>query len=268
MPFRESFAAHLGAPLWSLHADEHGQRPALALEVRPPVTGQGAWRVVDLVENQLVELNIAEESESWLTLRGIFNGRVLLHRYPDRQSPQPRGLLAFDARTGQRVWELEDALFQGTDGETFTATRLTPTGPGEVEPFDLATGQQNGWQLAIGDFQLPVPRSHFPHEYSADSAYFPVVARFVRRLTGHEAVETAHYLEVGLPPGYGYLLVSYYIYANELPENWLLVVDGKQKVLLNERLATQGPPRPVPFGVYADRLVVLKNTDHLVVYEL
>jgi hypothetical protein len=267
MPFRESFILPTDAPLWSLHADEFGPRPTLALELRPPETGQGRWVTVDLFENQAVDVQAAEENDTWLTLRGVFGGWVLLQRYPDRQSPQPRGLLAFDARTGQPAWQLDDAVLGHADGRTFTASRLTPAGWGEPERFDLTTGQP----VAVFP-EKPIPSVRFPLQhpqtYADGTDYFALVARFVRRLTGHEAVGRAEYLQLAEGPAGGYLLVSYYLYASETPENWLLVVDKAQSVWLHERIGVDSRPGQAPFRVYANRLVVVKNKAHLVVYEL
>ncbi|MBC7892449.1 MAG: hypothetical protein H7Y12_09565 [Sphingobacteriaceae bacterium] len=107
-----------------------------------------------------------------------------------------------------------------------------------------------------------------PHHYAESNPYFEVVVRFVQRKTGRHAVRAVDYLEAGSRTEQGYLLISYYIYDQDLLENRLLVVEGGNQVLLDECLATGPRLNPEPFAVYADRLLFLQPPNRLVVYAL
>lgn len=263
MPFEKSFTQEFNGTVWKMGPERHGPLPALALEIRE---GQRAeWAVLDLAENRLPwqrDLTRHDPHDERLALIGLFNGTLLLHRY-GADSPQPRGLLAFDGRTGEFLYEVPGVVFGETDGQTLQVNRPVPEQ--EALVFDLSTGEvrEKTGAASAASFSFQVP-----HHYAESTSYFEVVARFVQTKTGRNAVRAVDYLEVGSHAEQGYLLISYYIYDQDLLENRLLVVEGGNQVLLDERLATGPRLNPEPFGVYADRLLFLQPPNRLVVYAL
>lgn len=293
MPFGKSFEAQLEGMIWKLAFDRHSQQPVIAIEVRHRDSQQAAWAAVDLAVNQLLWHHPVLSGlalDEWLGMLGLFNGTLLLHRY-GTDSPQPRSLLALDARTGNQRYELPGLIFIDTDGQRLIAAR--PANEGTTPPigFDLATGESPD----PPGIQPPVPpvTLDFPHHYGDANPYFPVVARFVHRLTGQVAVKAADYLEMGPAgspaespvggpaennnkgrnhPSPAYVLVSYYIYHQDLLENRLLVVQGLNTVVLHETLSTGQGLNPEPFVMYThggapSRLVFVQNSNRLLVYE-
>ncbi len=263
MPFEKIFTQEFNGTVWKLAPERHGPLPALALEIRD---GQRAeWAVLDLTENRLRwqrDLTDHSPNDERLALLGLFNGTVLLHRY-GTDSPQPRGLLAFDGKTGDFLYDLPGVIFGETDGQTLRVNRPVPEA--EARFFDLSSGEvrESAWITELPSFIFQAP-----HHYAESTPYFEVVARFVQTKTGRYTVRAVDYLEAGSHPKPGYLLISYYIYDQDLLENRLLIVEGGNLVLLDEHLVTGPRLNPEPFAVYADRLLFLQPPNRLVVYAL
>jgi|GEM_PF-4321088 len=263
MPFEKNFTQEFNGAVWKLAPERHGPTPALALEIRD---GQQAeWAVLDLIENRhrwQRDLSGHAPNDERLALLGLFKGTLLLHRY-GTDSPQPRGLVAFAGRTGEFLYDVPGVIFGETDGQTLRVNRPVP----EAEPlvFDLARGEV---QEKSGGPAHPTFVFQIPHHYAESTPYFEVVARFVQTKTGQHAVRAVDYLEHRPHSEQGYLLISYYIYDQDLLENRLLVVEGGNQVLLDERLVTGPRLNPEPFAVYADRLLFLQPPNRLVVYAL
>ncbi|MCY7352839.1 MAG: DUF4905 domain-containing protein [Cytophagaceae bacterium] len=281
MPFGKRFAAQVEGIVWKLTFDRHGQAPAIGVEVRRREDREATWAVVDLVDNRLIWQNPAPDelaADEWLGMIGLYNGTLLLHRY-GTDSPQPRGLLALDARTGTQRYELPGLVLLSTDGQRLVAARPANEGTTPRLTFDLATGEF--FDAPISNQPASTVNLEFPRQYLDTNVHFPVVARFVQRLTGEVAVKAVNYLEIsahptdsdpGTRPENAYLLVSYYIYDQDLLENRLLVVQGLNDIVLHETLSTGQGLNPEPFAIYTNsgqppRLVFVQNQNRLMVYE-
>lgn len=264
MPLRESFTHEFSGLVWKLAFDRTGPAPALAVELRTPNVREAAWAVVDLVENQLTwqgQAPVELASDEWLGLVGIFNGVLLLHRHAT-DTPQPRGLLALDGRTGRLRWDWPGVSFLNSNGRIVEAL-LGGREEARVVLLDLMAGNVPENQHIERNFpEKSPPNEPELHHYPETGPFFAPVASFVRKRTGHEPVKAADYLDAG-----PCLAVAYYFYANDALENWLLIVDKARNEVVSERIATGPGLNPEPFAVYANRVVFVQDKNRLKVYE-
>lgn len=265
MPLRESFTHEFPGLVWKLAFDHDGSRPALAVELRTPNVREATWAVVDLAENQVAwqgNADVGLASDEWLGLVGIFNGTLLLHRHAT-DTPQPRGLLALDGRTGQPRWDWPGLSFLSCDGRAVLAL-LGGREEARAVRLALVAGEvlENETVETVFSEKSPPEIPELLH-YPETGPFFAPVAAFVRKRTGHEPVEAADYLDAG-----ACLVVAYYFYANDALENWLLIVDKARNEWVSERIAAGPGLNPEPFAVYADRRThrVSNRVTHWVIF--
>lgn len=106
-------------------------------------------------------------------------------------------------------------------------------------------------------------RTQRPVHYTEDNPHFAVVFNFLYRLLRIEAQKAVDYLEVG-----DKIIISYYIYHQNLLFNYLLVTNRKREVLLNKLIATSEGIGIDTFVVSAGLLLYVGNKNQLLGYEI
>jgi hypothetical protein len=102
-----------------------------------------------------------------------------------------------------------------------------------------------------------------PVHYPEDSPHFPAIFNFLYRLIGIEAQKGVDYLEIR-----NKIVISYYIYSNNLFQNYLLVITHDRQILLNDLIATTEGIGIDTFTLQSDTLLYVKNENYFVGYEL
>lgn len=264
MPIRESFTHEFPGLVWKLAFDQVGSVPALAVELRQPDVREATWAVVDLVENEVIWQSSADldlAPDEWLGLVGLFDGTLLLHRHAT-DTPQPRGLVALEGRTGEPHWDWPGLSFLGCDGRVVLAL-LGGREEARVVRVALTSGKMLENESVEPEFSEKSPHvSPELHHYPETGPFFAPVAAFVRKRTGHEPVKAADYLDAG-----SCLVIAYYFFANGALENWLLLVDKARNEWISERIGVGPGLNPEPFAVYGNRIILVQDKIRLKVYE-
>ena len=108
-----------------------------------------------------------------------------------------------------------------------------------------------------------IARPQTPIHYIEENPYFSVIFNFLYRLLKIEAQKAVDYLEVG-----DKIIISYYIYHQNLLFNYLLVTNRKREVLLNKLIATSDGIGIDTFVVSTGLLLYVGNKNQLLGYEI
>jgi Domain of unknown function (DUF4905) len=117
----------------------------------------------------------------------------------------------------------------------------------------------------LGDksFKANLSQNSSPTHYPEDSPHFPAIFNFLYRLIGIEAQKGVDYLEID-----NKIVISYYIYSNNLFQNYLLVIIHDRQILLNDLIAITEGIGIDTFTLQSDTLLYVKNENYFVGYEL
>lgn len=127
---------------------------------------------------------------------------------------------------------------------------------GEINPMIELLEEEKITDSIFSKVQRPV-------HYTEDNPYFAVIFNFLYRLLRFEAQKAVDYLEVG-----DKIIISYYIYHQNLLLNYLLVTNRKREVLLNKLIATSEGIGIDTFVVSAGLLLHVGNKNQLLGYEI
>jgi Domain of unknown function (DUF4905) len=117
--------------------------------------------------------------------------------------------------------------------------------------------------LSKKSFKANLSQNSSPTHYPEDSPHFPAIFNFLYRLVGIEAQKGVDYLEID-----NKIVISYYIYSNNLFQNYLLVITHDRQILLNDLIATTEGIGIDTFTLQSDTLLYVKNENYFVGYEL
>jgi hypothetical protein len=112
--------------IWRMEIDE--QSDNILLEIRNAVNKQVSFASVCLTSGK-VNFESHTTNERWLTgLEAGWDDVMLIHNYVSGNTPVHRGLIAFDAKTGARLWENYNFAFHhlSNNGPIIYDTRLQP----------------------------------------------------------------------------------------------------------------------------------------------
>ncbi|GAB3937091.1 hypothetical protein [Larkinella terrae] len=230
LPF--AFQLQFSNPVWRLVFEQIDASPGqFVAELRSRES-----QTLELVSVDLPTGKIRSEQKPHLpfhsSLVGIWNGFALYHRFDNNRLPVPTALGRIDLKTGQSRWEWPRHVLISANAERVWAKRasLTDTAPAPVVAFRLNDGEPI--ETAENPAAVHNSRLHFPVSYTTSSAWWPVVDRFIKKITSHQAVETIDYLEVG-----DKLIFSYhYRETNDQLRSYLLITDRLQTIWLHQRL--------------------------------
>ncbi len=129
-------------------------------------------------------------------------------------------------------------------------------GTGEINPQFEPSLDEDALNLMFNGVERPI-------HYTEDNPYFSVFFNFLYRLLKIEAQKAVDYLEVG-----DKIIISYYIYHQNLLFNYLLVTNRKRDVLLNRLIATSEGIGIDTFVVSTSLLLYVGNKNQLLGYEI
>lgn len=218
-------------PIWRLVFEQVDTAPGFVIaELR-----KSEDQTLKLVTIRLPTGEILSETRPVLpfhsSLAGIWNGHALYHRFDNNRLPVPTALGNLDVQTGISRWEWPNHTLVGADARRVWAKRssLTDAVAAPIISFDLMNGEP------IEDNEKPAvfhnSRLHFPVSYTTASNWWPVVDRFLKKLTHQTPIGSVDYLEVGDKLIFSY----YYRETNDQLRASLLITDRLQTIWFHQQ---------------------------------
>jgi len=238
----------------------------LVLENREDEARQVTFSAIHLIDGRLLWGGMKMEEPWWVSVSAAANGRVFLFEYGDSQYPEPKGITALEAETGELCWQNPELQLEQVGFDEVIAFRVEGTEKAYylLRASDGEVLQQE--QTIMPNLQLPQTDGLLSSvRYDTESLHYTTVARFLEAKTGRQPVNPIDYLEH--PKG---IVIHYYEKESDNSlSQWLLVSDLKGKVLLDEQTGSglKGMGMET-FMVMDDRLVYIKDKRYIIGYEL
>jgi hypothetical protein len=231
------------------------------LEIRDESLRQVSFACINLFDGNILWENLRPEKSWWLSLVGIFDEYLILHKYASNQKPEPEGLLILNVKSGEMVKRIDNWIFFNFYENILTIYQLQNNEP-IYEMIDLST--LNLKKIATtADYSNHLTSEPSPTHYPEDSSHFPTIYKFLYRLLNIDAVKAVDYLEIS-----NKIIISYYIYRDKSFQNYLLVTNRAREILLNELIAETEGIGIDTFTVKSDTLLYVKNQTQFVGYRL
>ena len=226
------------------------------LEIRDETTRQVSFSCINLLTGSILWENFRPEKSWWLSLVGIFDEFLFVHKYSSNQKPEPEGLLVLAIETGETIMKLEDWIFFNYRESILTIYQLQNNQP-IYKNIALNKMAENNSNSLINVESYAV--IHYPET----SPHFPTIFKFLYRLLNIHAVKAVDYLEIS-----NKIIISYYIYSDKSFQNYLLVTNRSREILLNDLIAETEGIGIDTFTVKSDTLLYVKNQTQFVGYRL
>ena len=236
------------------------------LEIRDELTRQVSFSCINLLIGKMIWENTKPEKSWWLSLVGIFEEYLILHKYSSNQKPEPEAVLILNIQTGNIFERIDDWAFFNYKGSTLTVYQIQNSQP-VYKVIDLesivTTIQQAECRPSHNSIiETPTVQTS-PTHYPEDSSHFPTIYKFLYRLLNIDAVKAVDYLEIS-----NKIIISYYIYRDKSFLNYLLVTNRRREILLNDLIAETEGIGIDTFTVKSDTLLYVKNQTQFVGYKL
>jgi Domain of unknown function (DUF4905) len=256
------FNYNFGGKIWNTAFSEK----YCVLEIRDESTRQVSFSCVNLTTGNLLWQNMRPEKSWWLSLVGIFDDFLILHKFSSNQKPEPQGLLVIRVETGEVLDQINDWIFFNYTESVLIVYQLQNSEP-IYKSIDLnrlvpTIQQSEGHPSHHVIISIPTVETS-PTHYPEDSPHFPTIYKFLYRLLNIDAVKAVDYLEMS-----NKIIISYYIYRDKSFLNYLLVTNRSRQILLNELIAETEGIGIDTFTVKSDTLLYVKNQTQFVGYKL
>jgi Domain of unknown function (DUF4905) len=236
------------------------------LEIRDESRRQVSFSCINLLTANILWKNISPEKSWWLSLVGVFDEYLFLHKYSSNQKPEPEGLLILNVQTGETIEKLDNWIFFNFHENVLTVYQLENNQPvyqNRLLPSIKLSVETTAWQLSttqqFNNSTSEISVTHYPE----DSPHFPTIYKFLYRLLNIDVVKAVDYLEIN-----NKIIISYYIYNNKLFQNYLLVTNRERQILLNDLISETEGIGIDTFSVKSDTLLYVKNENQFIGYEL
>lgn len=226
------------------------------LEIRDEINRQVSFSCVNISKGNILWENLSPEKSWWLSLVGIFDEFLFIHKYSSSQKPEPEGLLVLAIESGENMMKLEGWIFFNYQENILTIYQLQNNQPVYKRITLKKIVENNIDSLSNSD-------SHAVIHYPETSPYFPTIFKFLYRLLNIDAVKAVDYLEIS-----NKIIISYYIYKDKSFQNYLLVTNRTREILLNDLIAETEGIGIDTFTVKSETLLYVKNQTQLVGYRL
>lgn len=248
------------------------------LEIRDESTRQVSFSCVNLLTGNILWENLKPEKSWWLSLVGIFDEYLILHKYSSKQKPEPDGLLIINVKSGEIVEKIIDWIFFKYEDKVLTLYQLQNNEPVyknikliTLPSVDTGTHSQTTATSTFSSTNQQINNStisiqivpNSPIHYPEDSPHFPTIYKFLYRLLNVDAVKAVDYLEIS-----NKIIISYYIYRDKSFLNYLLVTNRGREILLNDLIAETEGIGIDTFTVKSDTLLYVKNQTQFIGYKL
>ena len=240
------------------------------LEIRDELTRQVSFSCINLLTGKVIWEKLKPEKSWWLSLVGIFDEYLILHKYSSNQKPEPEAVLILNIQTGNTLERIDDWIFFNYVENILTVYQLQNNQPvfkdiKLIKSSSVNTGTHS--QTTVENTKIQQTKCHTinnsPIHYPEDSPYFPTIYKFLYRLLNIDAVKAVDYLEIS-----NIIIISYYIYRDKSFQNYLLVTNRSRQILLNDLIAETEGIGIDTFTVKSDTLLYVKNQTQFVGYKL
>ena len=264
------FRVHLPLPIWQIRFDE--KTGWLAIETRDADTLQNAFYVVDSRTGKFIISDYKPKAGWWSGLEDIYSGCLYLHQSNNQQYGQHEGIMALNAGTGKKLWELPFYSFYGLATDYLLAKELNQE-TNELVRLDYGTGTRIAGSLplteakaALNFFQAQRQQlSRVPSHYPENNEFFPELQLFLQNTTNPEAALAIDYLETNR-----YFVMGFYQTQPDLKYTYRVAVFSLSgELLLQEKLNNDVAGIGLDnFFILNDTLILSKNKDTLVGFGL
>ena len=244
------------------------------MEIRNESTRQVSFSCINLLTGKMIWENMKPEMSWWLSLVGIFDEYLILHKYSSNQKPEPEAVLILNIQTGNVFERIDDWIFFNYKENALAVYQLQNNQP-VYKDVNLIKLSSVGTQTTAERLPLSVKIQTTiqqlnnstietsPTHYPEDSPHFPTIYKFLYRLLNIDAVKAVDYLEIG-----NKIIISYYIYRHKSFLNYLLVTNQSRQILLNDLIAETEGIGIDTFTVKSDTLLYVKNQTQFIGYRL
>lgn len=236
------------------------------LEIRDETTRSLSFACINLFDGHVLWENLRPEKSWWLSLVGIFDEYLILHKYASNQKPEPEGLLILNVNSGEIVKRIESWIFFNFQHHVLTIYQLQNNEPiYKMIDFSYSLDTKTILEktLPTAEQSNNLIRETSPTHYPEDSPHFPIIYKFLYRLLNIDVVKAVDYLEIS-----NKIIISYYIYRDKSFQNYLLVTNRAREILLNDLIAETEGIGIDTFTVKSDTLLYVKNQTQFVGYRL
>jgi hypothetical protein len=256
LPLR--FSVHFKGTLWNTVALT--SENLLFLELRDEAKRSVKFSALRYDQGAFVWQDREIVEKWWIGLLAASGNTLLLQRF-NPETPESRGLVAVDARTGDVLWTRDEFVMEHT-------------GMGWVSGFSGSGRDQLTFDLASGEVLHKKPDAESdedkisipvrPFRYETGTPYYNTVHQFLTTRFNHSPEGSVEYLEFG-----GKVVISYHVRMPDGLTNHLLVLRESGAVLLHTRIA--GALKGLgtdTFFVLAGCLFFVRNGDEFLSYQL
>lgn len=252
---------HFSGQIWRILADTGEE--TLAVEIRHGDTRRTDFAAI--YQNKLLFQSLSLPENWWISGVALYQGKLLLHTYPDSQMPVPKGLIAVNVHTRNIIWQQPQMTFGGLLPTGILTIEHTPEAP-IYRLVNLETGtieEVLGTQPILHESD-PASPIIYPRHYTQENKYFETIVSFLNNLLGIDAQKAFDYAEYQK-----WIIISYYLYHNNTLSNFLLVLDQQAQILLHEPIASQLTGIGLDtFFIIHHHLVFVREKKELIIYEL
>ena len=234
------------------------------LEIRDESTRKVSFSCVNLLTGTILWKDLRPEKSWWLSLVGIFDEYLILHKYSSNQKPEPEGLIILAPESGEILERIDDWIFFNYRDNILTVYQLKD---GQPVYKDINLPIQSNNQETKQSFNRSKVETSIvqisPTHYPEDNPHFETIYKFLHRLLSIDAVKAVDYLEIS-----NKIIISYYIYKDKSFQNYLLVTNRSRQILLNDPIASTEGIGIDTFIVKSDTLLYVKNQTQFIGYRL
>jgi hypothetical protein len=83
----------------------------LVIEERDLKTKEVYFNCIDIISGVSIFKDFQLEEKYWVGIEIILDNIILFHKYPERDMPEHRGIIALDINSGKILWQNEDYIF-------------------------------------------------------------------------------------------------------------------------------------------------------------
>jgi Domain of unknown function (DUF4905) len=266
LDFKPFFAFEFGAKIWRLVPDSSAN--TLVVELRDAKNREVNFVSLSLDNGEIMAQGLNMPSGWWYGIEAVVHNTIILHSYPNWQMPNHEDLIAFNAQSGEKLWELPGHTFSSFKGnQIFTHNRCLPV-PGEG-CFNLLTGQPDEprFHEEIKSGIIPL----VPVLFGKDAPYYDEIALFINQVLGHNHKFEMQFEYLETP---NIVAISYYLRQEGNGSaltgslnRYLLICNNRGQLLLHKNTDTSLPGiGEGSFFVFNSIFIFVENTSNLYGY--